>query len=52
MSPGILKLAQVLEEMFNLRFNRRWEDLPEDCQQDFIEAAQELVKRMNENGIS
>lgn len=42
----ILKLAKVLEEMFDMRFNRPWEDLPEDVQAEWIENAEDLLERM------
>lgn len=40
------KLAWVLQEMFDLRFNRPWEDLPEDVQKEWQESAGILIERM------
>jgi hypothetical protein len=41
-----LELAQTLYELFEMRFSRDWDDLPEDCQQEWLDNARDLIQRM------
>lgn len=41
-----LRLAQSLYEMFDMRFSRQWEDLPEEARAEYMGAAAELIERM------
>lgn len=41
-----LKLANILYRKFCMSFSREWEDLPADVQQNYIEAADEVIAEM------
>lgn len=41
-----LRFAQVLCAHYELCFNREWDDLPEDCRDQWIENAQALAAEM------
>ena len=47
----LLKLANILYRMFELRFNRDWDDLPEEVKQEYIENAEDLLNQMSEKNI-
>lgn len=46
--PKTLMLAKTLAEMFEMCFNREWEDLPLDIQVHWVNNANELKRRMRD----
>ena len=42
-----LRLAKHLYEMLEFRFSKDWDDLPEDCREDWLSSAGELIERMS-----
>ena len=44
-------LAILLYETFDMRFQRVWEDLPEEIRMDYIEAAYDFQRDLRAKGL-